>query len=430
MFQLDKKHQKYQKYNPTNIDWIGDIPDGWEVKKLKNSFSFEKWKNAWLYTQEYISSDENKWEYPVYSGQTGNNGVMGYINTFIYDEERAIFTTTVWAKVMTPMLLSGKFSLSQNCVLFKRTNVVDEWYFYYQLFPLFQRKIDDIPSHMQPSLRIGDLNKYLVIYPSLEEQQKITNYLDEKMALLDEAIAKKQKQIELLAEHRTALINDAITKGLNSDVEMKDSGIDWVGMIPKGWEVKKMKFIGKSITGLTYSPDEVSDNGILVLRSSNIQKWLLDYNDTVYVNRDIPSDLIIQDGDILICSRNGSKALIWKNVRLCNLSKNTTFGAFMTVFRTKNSRFISYVLRSNIFASQIETFLTATINQLTLGNLNSLVVPIPSNLEEQGDIADYLDKETKYINDMIAKIEKSIELLEEYKTSLISHTVSGKIKVS
>lgn len=102
----------------------------------------------------------------------------------------------------------------------------------------------------------------------------------------------------------------------------------------------------------------------------------------------------------------------------------------MTVFRTKNSRFISYVLRSNIFASQIETFLTATINQLTLGNLNSLVVPIPSNLEEQGDIADYLDKETKYINDMIAKIEKSIELLEEYKTSLISHTVSGKIKVS
>lgn len=125
---------------------------------------------------------------------------------------------------------------------------------------------------MQPSLRIGDLNKYLVIYPSLEEQQKITNYLDEKMALLDEAIAKKQKQIELLAEHRTALINDAITKGLNSDVEMKDSGIDWVGMIPKGWEVKKMKFIGKSITGLTYSPDEVSDNGILVLRSSNIQK--------------------------------------------------------------------------------------------------------------------------------------------------------------
>jgi type I restriction enzyme S subunit len=137
---------------------------------------------------------------------------MGYINTFIYDEEKAIFTTTVGAKVMTPMLLNGKFSLSQNCVLFKKTtNDVDERYFYYQLFPLFQRQKDDIPSHMQPSLRIGDLNKYVVVYPPFEEQQAIADYLDKEMKYINDMIAKIEKSIELLEEYKTSLISHAVS---------------------------------------------------------------------------------------------------------------------------------------------------------------------------------------------------------------------------
>lgn len=108
---------------------------------------------------------------------------------------------------------------------------------------------------------------FFVAIPSLEEQQKITKYLDEKTALLDEAIAKKQKQIELLGEHRAALINNAITKGLDTNVEMKDSGIDWIGKIPKGWEVKKMKYLASVCNGSDYKEIEVQDGKYSVFGS-------------------------------------------------------------------------------------------------------------------------------------------------------------------
>jgi type I restriction enzyme S subunit len=138
---------------------------------------------------------------------------MGSVNDYIYDFEKVLFTTTVGAKVMTPMFLTGKFSLSQNCVLMvKSDEQADEKYVYWQLFPLFKRRLDDIPSHMQPSLRISDLNKFSIIFPSLSDQQIIATYLDDKTSLIDKIISLKHKQIELLKERRIAVINQAVTK--------------------------------------------------------------------------------------------------------------------------------------------------------------------------------------------------------------------------
>ena len=136
----------------SGIPWIGEIPKGWEYAFLKYYYDFEKGKNAALYTQEYIGN--NLGDYPVYSGQTENGGVMGRINTYDYDIPECLFTTTVGAKVMTAKVLRGQFSLSQNCLIMKKIKESSINFFLYALTTLFDYEKSLIPSHMQPSFQI------------------------------------------------------------------------------------------------------------------------------------------------------------------------------------------------------------------------------------------------------------------------------------
>lgn len=207
--------------------------------------------------------------------------------------------------------------------------------------------------------------------------------------------------------------------------EYKDSGLEWLGQIPAHWDVKKLKFLGDAIIGLTYSPEEVVDaiSGTLVLRSSNVQDGKLAFNDNVYVSKSIPSKLRTQKGDILICSRNGSRALIGKNAIIDESAEGASFGAFMSIFRSRYNEFLSKVFNSSLFDYQAGTFLTSTINQLTTGNLNNFEVPFPPE-SERNQIAAFLDYETARIDQLIAKQQRLIELLKEKRQAVISHAVT------
>ncbi|WP_138478013.1 restriction endonuclease subunit S [Dyadobacter bucti] len=207
----------------------------------------------------------------------------------------------------------------------------------------------------------------------------------------------------------------------------KDSGVEWIGNVPSHWKIKKLKFIGEAIGGLTYSPNDVvesSKEGKLVLRSSNIQNGKLELSDNVYVNLEISEKLTLKKGDILICSRNGSRHLIGKNIYIDEQMEGQTFGAFMMIFRTKEWRFLYQYFNSQIFSSQSSLFLSATINQLTSGTINSFLIAIPDSLEEQTAIANYLDKKTSELDTLISKKEKLIELLKEERTAIINQAVT------
>lgn len=207
----------------------------------------------------------------------------------------------------------------------------------------------------------------------------------------------------------------------------KDSGIEWIGEIPTNWDVKKLKFIGNAIGGLTYSPNDVVEdesNGVLVLRSSNIQKGKLSLEDNVYVNLEISEKQTLRKGDILICSRNGSQHLIGKNICIDERTEGNTFGAFMMIFRSDNYHFLNHFFNSPIFTSQSGLFLTATINQLTSSTLNNFYLALPSSIEEQIIIANYLDHKTTQIEHLIAKKEQFIQLLEEERVAVINQAVT------
>jgi type I restriction enzyme S subunit len=266
--------------------------------------------------------------------------------------------------------------------------------------------------------------------PSDDEQKNIASFLDHETAKIDALIEKQQRLIELLKEKRQAVISHAVTKGLNPNAPMKDSGVEWLGEVPAHWEMKKLRFLGEARNGLTYSPEDIVDEGegTLVLRSSNVQNMKIAFGDNVYVNKQIPKRIITCLNDILICSRNGSRALIGKNALIEENAAGLAYGAFMMVFRSEVNPYLFWVLNSQLFEYQSGTFLTSTINQLTVENINGFEIPLPP-AEERSAIIVYVKERTSKIDVLISQVESSLALIHERRTALISAAVTGKIDV-
>ena len=427
MFQLDKKHQKYPKYNPTNIDWIGDIPDGWEVWKLKRLGNIETWNTPPKAEEGNYMEDGIPWIKPDnLDGFVPLNDSKEKLSQVWASQARIIKKGSV---LVCGIGTIGKIGIAWcdlttnqqiNSITFNQK--IDELFGQYLVFA--SRKEMEKQSNKVVVSILNKSQQSNIFYPvcSLQEQQKIADYLDEKTRILDEAIEKKKKQIELLAEHRTALINNAITKWLDPNVEMIDSGIEWIGKIPKGWEVKKIKYWASHKANKTEFNSES-----LIVALENIESWTGRYI-TLEENKIFDGDMnTFSSGDILFGKLRPYLAKVYKTncEWLC-------VWEFLVLRPTTNilQNFLYYRLISSDFIDQVNnsTF-WAKMPRADWDFIWNSKIPVPA-LEEQKLIVDYLDKETRYIDDMIAKIEKSIELLEEYKTSLISHVVSGKIRVS
>ncbi len=420
----------YPAYKDSGIEWIGEIPKHWIKLRLK-------------FTDEVIMGQSpNSEDYnDIEAGLPFLQGNADFTN--LYPKPR------IWCETATKVANKNDVLLSVRAPV-GAVNMADREYgigrglcairfkksfhkYLYYLSLSINDELNSIATGSTYTAVTADevKNVFIPLLPS-DEQKAIADFLDKKTALIDGLIEKKKRQIELLKEQRQAVINQAVTKGLNPNVEMKDSGIEWIGQIPKHWEVKRLKFLGKAILGLTYSPDDIVEDetkGMLVLRSSNIQNSKLSLEDNVYVDTKVPEELITQEGDILICSRNGSRQLIGKNLCIDDRSKQCTFGAFMTIFRSEHWRYLSKVFNSTIFTSQSGMYLTSTINQLTVNTLNGLIIAIPPTPEEQEEVAIYIDEKTEDIDKGISKAEKQIELLQEYRIVLISEAVTGKIDV-
>ncbi len=200
-----------------------------------------------------------------------------------------------------------------------------------------------------------------------------------------------------------------------------------LGEIPNKWSVKKLKDVGYSVIGLTYSPDDLvgKEDGILVLRSSNIKNGRISYDDNKYVNKIIAEKQIVKKDDILICSRNGSKELIGKCAIIDEKAEGSSFGAFMTVFRSDYNKYLFHVFNSYLFKRQIYNNIGATINQITTDNLNNFKVIIPTN-DEQEKISLILSTIDAQIDNTEKLIQKNQELkkglMQQLLTKGIGHT--------
>ena len=425
----------------SGIPWIGEIPSHWQICRIKNV--------ANLYTGNSLNEKEKE-----YYSQSFEEDTIPYIST--KDISRDIEKIEYESGLSIPVS-DASFSVAPKCSVLLcveggsagkkvgftdrdvcfvnklccfNTSTVSRYLYYYIISPSFNEPFSLSIQGIIGGVSVSTIKNFIQLLPTPSEQQAIADFLDKKCSEIDELICLQEKIIEELKAYKQSVITEAVIKGLKPDVPMKDSGIEWMGKIPNTWSVKRLKFIGEGENGLTYSPSDLcGEEGTLVLRSSNIQGSKLVFEDNVYVSCAIPERLWVKKGDIIICSRNGSAALVGK-CALVEEDISASFGAFMLRFRTPYfCRYVFYLL-SGVISNYKQLFATTTINQLTLGTFNNLYAPFIDNLKEQQAIADYLDKKCSEIDNLISLKQGKIEYLKEYKKSIIYEYTTGKKEVN
>ncbi|MDD5679599.1 MAG: restriction endonuclease subunit S [Kiritimatiellae bacterium] len=284
------------------------------------------------------------------------------------------------------------------------------------------------------AIEIGNL-PFPVI--NVKEQQAIADYLDQETTKIDQLVEKKKRLIELLEEQRTAIITHAVTKGLNPGVEMKDSGVEWLGEIPAHWDVKRLKYVLLKNGGGVWGDDD-DGNGMIVLRSTEQTidgKWNIETPAKRLLTATEQYKYKLAQGDLLLTKSSGSELHIGKTTIVTKeiAGMACCFSNFMQRIRPINcasSKYIYYILNSILGREQMVYLSNTTTGLANLnGNIIGSIFTAMPSLEEQQAIADYLDKETTRIDNLINKIHQAIEKLQEYRSALITTAVTGKIDV-
>lgn len=418
------------KMKDSGIPWIGQIPENWKVARVKD-FSFLSDKKNTSKDPMVLSlardaikirditNNEGQLakSYDNYCIVKKGDFVLNPMDLYSGANCNVSFVEGVISPAYSILKIKNNYDVKLLDYFFKTL--------YWQMILYSYGK--GVSADNRWTLTKENLLNIPLPCPPKEIQQKIVVILDKKCGQIDELVRIEENEIEKLKEYKTSLITKVVTKGLDPNAKMKDSGIPWIGQIPEDWKVVRLKNIAKCYGGLTYSPDDINEKGILVLRSSNIQNGKLSFNDNVYVK--VNNFMPVEKNDILICSRNGSRELIGKNAIITTDIK-ATFGAFMMIIRTsQNAKYLHKILNSNIFNYYISSFLTSTINQLTKNNLDNIKFPFSIDPNTQQQIVEYLDKRCEEIDNLIKIKQEKIEKLKEYKKSLIYQYVTGKKEV-
>jgi type I restriction enzyme S subunit len=286
-------------------------------------------------------------------------------------------------------------------------------------------------------LSLGLLKSIYISLPPLKEQRIISNYLDSRIRKTDTLIEKKQKQIELLKEERNAIINQAVTKELNLDVPMKDSGIEWLGEVPEHWEIKKLKYLA-TINPTKSSCEYTQDSGAYVtfLPMEKVsEEGNVDSEIKKPINELWNGFTFFRENDIIIakitpCFENGKGAIL-KNMGSKIGFGSTEFHVIHPRTDVIDSTFLYYTTRTHLFKELGEASMTGAAGQKRVPSsfIENYYVSRPKAIDEQKIIVDYIESEYNKISSTIRNAEKQITLLQEYRTALISNAVTGKIDV-
>lgn len=410
-------YKPYPAYKDSGVAWLGDVPAHWNVKKLK-------WL-ASLQSGDFITSESIKaeGEYPVFGG----NGSRGYTEAFTHDGRYALIGRQ-GALCGNINYSEGKFWASEHAVVVLPSEQVNTTWLgeLLRTMNLNQYSV----SSAQPGLAVERITDLYVPVPPIDEQEEISKLLEGETVHIDGLISKKTRFIDLLREKRQALITYAVTKGLDPDVKMKDSGVEWLGEVPVHWQVKRLRYIVN--LNPTVKKDLMHDADVSFLPMEAIgTDGSINLKKTRTVADVRNGYSYFEDGDVAFakvtpCFENGKGAV------MRGLVGGIGFGTTeLTVLRPNpdiDVNFINYLLQSDRFRLLGAGAMTGA------GGLKRVPDEFTRNFEapcpiftEQELIANYLMNKTARIDNMIAKSERSIELLKERRSALITAAVTGQI---
>jgi type I restriction enzyme S subunit len=435
--------RRYDSYKDSGVEWIGEIPDNWGVTKMKyvgdylNGYPFKPtdWGDEGRLIIRIQNLTEGRGSENFYSGEIDPKYIVR-TGDYLFS-----WSTTLglyeW-KRDEGLLNQHIFKVELNDILFKK-------YYFWVIQGVIKELSNESHGSTMTHLTKDVFGNIRLPLPPLSEQQQIVSFLDTKTSLIDSLIEKTKLKIQLLKENRTSLINEVVTKGLNPNVEMKDSGVEWIGEIPSHWRItklhtlvtsQKLEFQDGNHGGLHPIPEEFLDEGVPFIKPKDIQneKVLWDTCDRLPFERCEQFRIgFSNNDDVLLVNRGGS---IGKVVYVSNFDNEYPYFIInpqVTYMRGKNglvSKFLFYVSLSDIFQCGIHLILGhgSTFPFLGLSNMGNFEMVYPGE-SEQNEIVSYLDEHTQLIDKTISVEERRIELLKEYRQSLISEVVTGKRKV-
>jgi type I restriction enzyme S subunit len=435
----------YPQYRQSGINWLGDVPKHWTVKRAR----FCMRVNPSSDRLRQLKLDDEVSFVPMEA--VGEYGGLNLDVVKPLDEIGGSYTEfqdgdIVVAKI-TPCFENGKGALAEGLMngaalgttelhVLRAANDLDRRFLFYLTISSTYRKTGEAEMYGAGGQKRvpSDFNKdFRTPLPPRDEQRAIADFLDRETARLDTLMGKRRELIEKLKEKRTALISRTVTRGLDSSAKLKPSGIEWLGDIPEHWEVRRIATVADKITNGFVGPtrDILVDEGVRYLQSLHIKKnkilferqyfvepeWSREHHKSVLNAGDV---LIVQTGDI------GQVACVPKEFEGCNCH------ALIIVGPTRgklHGPFLSWFLLSSFGFDELKRIQTGALHpHLNCTFVRDVCFPYPP-ISEQQLIAGYLDRETAKIDKMIEKVEAAIEKLQEYRTALITAAVTGKIDV-
>jgi len=410
------KLKPYPEYNDSKVEWIKEIPINWNIRKIR--YLLEDHKQGFYTNQDYVDNGVKL----IRITDIDDNGNVSIVNSpsvDISNAEKASFEVNNGDFLFARSGTIGRFGLviedfdaifASYLIRFRFTKIINPKFIKYALLSKYFKEglISSLHGGANQNIHAENIKEQKIIFPQNSAiQEKIVNYLDKKTSKIDLTIEKDTRLIELLKEKRTALINHVVTKGLDSTVKMKDSGVEWIGEIPEDWNNIKLKFLVNITSGEYIKNDDLSSNGRYEVFGGN-----------GFLGR---ADLYNVDDYALIVGRVGAKC---GNVRLTTGKKWVSDNAL--VLKTdQNYFYMLYLLQNlnlnNLANKNAQPLITSTQVK------NSIVILPPKEIQEQ--LIQYLNKELSKIELIIEKIKIKVNLLEEYKKSLIHHVVTGKVDV-
>ncbi len=414
----------------SGVEWIGQIPKDWNKLKMKQ---IGEYINGYAFKPEDWSNSGK----PIIRIQnlTGFNNNFNYFEGII-DSKYLIKKNDIlvsWAATLDAFIWTGEEGwLNQHIFKAKHNEKIIYFSFFYWLMKIAMENMNNDNKHgiVMQHVTTKVFGNFYVALPSLEEQERIANYLDKKIADIDLIIEKTKTTIEDYKKYKQSIITEAVTKGLNPNVEMKDSEIEWIGKIPKHWEVTKVKNIAYKVTDGAHVSPEI-ENGIYDFISTvNLKNNCIDFDNCLKTSEKSYAQLVLNNcnpkkNDVLI-SKDGT---VGKTV-VIDFDKEFIVASSLVIIRTNTDLMNPYFLNYNLKSKYIQDYLIllmvgAGLKRVSVEKNANLLILMPS-LNEQQQIAEYLDKKVAEIDNLITKKESLIDEMEEYKKSLIYECVTGK----
>ena len=411
---------RYDSYMNSEVEWIGDIPNNWSKEKLKYLFDEKKsTKNPSLQCGsisfgKVIYKDDDK--VPISTKESYQELLEG---------EFLINPLNLNYDLKSLRIGKSKINVvvSQGYIILKLNGKNIPEYFNYLLREFDIKHMKSLGQGIRQTISYNHLKDEYLIIPPPSEQQQIVSFLDTKTSLIDSLIEKTQRKIELLKEKRTSLVNELVTKGLNSNVDMKNSGVEWIGEIPSHWETKKLKYLSEIIYGISPPDTTYNDEGVgTLLINGPVEYSKTDFGYTRSLKWTTEPNKFTTKGSLLFCLRGSTTGRM--NITHTDVSIGR---GVCSINSNENQWFLIYSMFSvrRWIQNQISG---STFPSVTSDDVNNYVICSPP-LNEQQQIVEYLDEQTVLIDKTISIEEKRIELLKEYRQSLISELVTGKRKV-